>query len=169
MTMYLDATRLTFELESNEITRSRILINRDHIVAIEEAARGIYIATVNGSKYLVEATYEDAIEAVNKQERTEEIQEELLVKIKEEYQELNEVQEVAKFNQLFFDPSTLKIGMEGTASQEVFDIIKGKPPEQELREITMIAKIVDDQPANEAARPPRRTKRRIRRYGRWPR
>ena len=87
MTMYLDATRLTFALESNEITRSRILINRGHIVAIEEAARGIYIATVNGSKYLVEATYEDAIEAVNKQERTEEIQEALLVKIKEEYKQ----------------------------------------------------------------------------------
>jgi uncharacterized protein YlzI (FlbEa/FlbD family) len=83
--MYLDATRLTFKLESDEITRSRLLINRDHIVTIEEAGSGIYIKTVNGSKYLVEATYEDAIEAVNKQERTEEIQEALLVKIKEEY------------------------------------------------------------------------------------
>ena len=86
MTMYIDATRLTFELESDEITRSRLLINRDHIVTIEEVPRGIHITTVNGSKYLVEATYEDAIEAINKQERTEEIQEELLVKIKEEYQ-----------------------------------------------------------------------------------
>ena len=85
MTMYIDATRLTFELESDEITRSRLLINRDHIVTIEEVPRGIHITTVNGSKYLVEATYEDAIEAINKQERTEEIQEELLVKIKEEY------------------------------------------------------------------------------------
>ena len=85
MTMYIDATRLTFELESDEITRSRLLITRDHITTIEEVARGIHITTVNGSKYLVEATYEDAIEALNKQERTEEIQEELLVKIKEEY------------------------------------------------------------------------------------
>lgn len=83
--------------------------------------------------------------------------------------ELNETQEVAKFNQLFFDPSTLKIGMEGTASQEVIDLIKGKQPEQELREITMVAKVIDDKPAHEAARPPRRTKRRIRRYRRWPR
>lgn len=39
MTMYLDATRLTFELESNEITRSRLLINRDHIVTIRSAPR----------------------------------------------------------------------------------------------------------------------------------
>lgn len=85
MTMYIDATRLTFELESDEITRSQLLINRDHIVTIEEVPRGIHITTVNGSKYLVEATYEDAIEAVNKQERTEQIQEELLVQIKEEY------------------------------------------------------------------------------------
>ncbi len=85
MTMYIDATRLTFELESDEITRSRLLINRDHIVTIEEVPRGIHITTVNGSKYLVEGTYEDAIEAVNKQERTEEIQEEFLIKIKEEY------------------------------------------------------------------------------------
>ena len=85
MTMYIDATRLTFELESDEITRSRLLINRDHIVTVEEVPRGIHITTVNGSKYLVEATYEDAIDAVNKQERTEEIQEELLVQIKEEY------------------------------------------------------------------------------------
>lgn len=64
MTMYIDATRLTFELESDEITRSRLLINRDHIVTIEEVPRGIHITTVNGSKYLVEATYEDAIEVV---------------------------------------------------------------------------------------------------------
>ena len=85
MTMYIDATRLTFGLESDEITRSRLLINRDHIVTIEEVPRGIHITTVNGSKYLVEAIYEDAIEAVNKQERTEQIQEELLVQIKEEY------------------------------------------------------------------------------------
>ena len=85
MTMYIDATRLTFELESDEITRSRLLINHDHIVTIEEVPRGIHITTVNGSKYLVEATYEDAIEVVNQKERTEEIQEELLVKIKEEY------------------------------------------------------------------------------------
>lgn len=84
-------------------------------------------------------------------------------------QELNEEQEVATFNQLFFDPSTLKVEAEGTVSQEVFDLIMGKQPEQELREITMVAKIVDDQPAHEAARPPRRTKRRIRRYRRWPR
>ena len=87
MTMYVDATRQTFALDSNEITRSRILINRAHTLATKQAARGIYIATVNGSKYLVEATYEDAIEAVNKQERAEEIQEELLVKIKEEYKQ----------------------------------------------------------------------------------
>ena len=85
MTMYIDATRLTFGLESDEITRSRLLINRDHIVTIEEVPRGIHITTVNGSKYLVEAIYEDVIEAVNKQERTEQIQEELLVQIKEEY------------------------------------------------------------------------------------
>ena len=85
MTMYIDATRLTFELESDEITRSRLLINRDHIVTVEEVPRGIHITTVNGSKYLVEATYEDAIDAINKQERHEEIQEELLVQIKEEY------------------------------------------------------------------------------------
>ena len=84
MTMYIDATRLTIGLES-EATRSRLLINRDHIVTIEEMAGGIHITTVNGSEYFVEATYEDAIEAINKQERTEEIQEELLVKIKEEY------------------------------------------------------------------------------------
>ena len=85
MTMYIDATRLTIGLESDEITSSRLLINRDHITTIEEVPRGIHITTVNGSKYLVEATYEDAIEAVNKQERTEEIQEKLLVNIKEEY------------------------------------------------------------------------------------
>lgn len=85
MTMYIDATRLTFGLENDEITRSRLLINRDHIVTIEEVPRGIHITTVNGSKYLVEAIYEDVIEAVNKQERTEQIQEELLVQIKEEY------------------------------------------------------------------------------------
>ena len=160
MTMYIDATRLTFELESDEITRSRLLINRDHITIIEEVARGIHITTVNGSKYLVEATYEDAIEAVNKQERTEEIQEELLVKIKEEYQRL-------------IDPDSLKSGlsveMEGTASQEVFELFTRKPPEQELREITMVAKIVDDKPAHEEARPPRRTRRRVRRFRRWAR
>ena len=86
MTMYLNATRLTFELENDEITRSRLLINRDNITTIEEVPRGIHITTVNGSKYLVEATYEDAIETINKQERTDEIQEALLVKIKEEYQ-----------------------------------------------------------------------------------
>lgn len=85
MTMYLDTTKLTFSLSSDKATRSRILINRDYIVTIEEASSGIYIKTVNGSEYLVEATYEDAIEAINKQERAEEIQEELLVKIKEEY------------------------------------------------------------------------------------
>lgn len=84
-------------------------------------------------------------------------------------QELNEAQEVATFNELYFDPSTLKIEVEGTASQEVFDLIMGKQPEQELREITMVAKIVDDKPAHEAARPPRRTRRRVRRYRRWPR
>ena len=76
MTMYIDATRLTFDRSA---IRSRLLINRDHIVTVEEVPRGIHITTVNGSKYLVEATYEDAIEAVNKQERTEEIQEELLL------------------------------------------------------------------------------------------
>ena len=75
MTMYIDAARLTIGLES-EVTRSRLLINRDHIVTVEEVPRGIHITTVNGYKYLVEGTYEDAIEAVNKQERTEEIQEE---------------------------------------------------------------------------------------------
>lgn len=85
MTMYLDATRLTFGLRSDKATRSRILINRDHIVTIEEADNCIYIRTVNGSEYLVEATYEDAIKAINQKERTEEIQEALLVKIKEEY------------------------------------------------------------------------------------
>ena len=37
MTMYLDATRLTFGLRSDKATRSRILITRDHIVTIEEA------------------------------------------------------------------------------------------------------------------------------------
>ena len=87
MTMYIDATRLTFGLRSDKATRSRILINRDHIVTIEEVPRGIHITTVNGYKYLEDGTYEDAIEAVNKQERTEEIQEELLVKIKEEYKQ----------------------------------------------------------------------------------
>ena len=61
MTMYIDANRLTFD---PKITRSRMLINRDHIVTIEEVPRGIHITTVNGSKYLVEVTYEDAIEAV---------------------------------------------------------------------------------------------------------
>lgn len=85
MTMYLDATRLTFGLMSDKATRSRILINRDHIVTVEEVPRGIHITTVNGSEYLVEATYEDAIKAINQKERTEEIQEALLVKIKEEY------------------------------------------------------------------------------------
>lgn len=89
-------------------------------------------------------------------------------KRQEDYQELNEAQEVAKFNQLFFDPSTLKVGMEGTASQEVIDLIVGKQPEQELREITMVAKVIDDKPAHEAARPPRLTKRRVRRYRQWP-
>ena len=74
---------------------------------------------------------------------------------------------------LKIDPEILKGGLsvelEGTASKEVFDLIVGKPPE--LREITMVAKIVDDQPASEheAARPPRRTRRRVRRYRRWPR
>ena len=88
-------------------------------------------------------------------------------------QELNETQEVATFNQRFFDPSTLnnplKVELDGIASREVFDLIMRKPPEQELREITMVAKIVDDKPAHEAARPPRRTRRRVRRYRRWPR
>ena len=88
-------------------------------------------------------------------------------------QEDDEAQDLAKFNQRFIDPESLKGGLsvelEGTASQEVFDLIMGKPPEQELREITMVAKIVDDQPAHEAARPPRRTRRRVRRYRRWPR
>ena len=87
--------------------------------------------------------------------------------------ELNETQEVATFNQRFFDPSTLNnplnVELEWIASREVFDLIKGKPPEQELREITMVAKFVDDKPAHEAARPPRRTRRRVRRYRRWPR
>ena len=81
-----------------------------------------------------------------------------------------EAQDLEKYNQRFFDPDSLKSGLsvelEGTASQEVFDLIMGKPPEQELREITMVAKIVDDQPAHEEARPPRRTRRRIRRYRR---
>ena len=84
-----------------------------------------------------------------------------------------ETQDLAKFNKRFIDPDSLKSGLsvelEGTASQEVFDLIMGKQPEQELREITMVSKIVDDQPAHEAARPPRRTRRRIRRYRRWPR
>ena len=83
-------------------------------------------------------------------------------------QELNETQEVATFNELYFDPSTLKVEVEGTASKEVFDLIMGKPQEQE-REITMVAKIVDDKPAHEAARQPRRTRRRVRRYRRWTR
>ena len=74
MTMYIDATRLTFGPSKNEATRSRLLINRDHIVTIEEMAGGIHITTVNGSEYFVEATYEDEIDAINKQERTEEIQ-----------------------------------------------------------------------------------------------
>ena len=85
MTMYIDATRLTFGLESDEITRSRLLINRDHIVTIEDKPGCISITMTNGSKYYVEATYEDAIKAINQKERTEEIQEALLVKIKEEY------------------------------------------------------------------------------------
>ena len=84
-----------------------------------------------------------------------------------------EAEDLAKYNQRFIDPDSLKGGLsvelEGTASQEVFDLIMKKPPEQELREITMVAKIVDDQPAHEAARPPRRTRRRVRRYRRWPR
>ncbi|WNI00520.1 hypothetical protein vbSpy7_20 [Streptococcus phage vb_Spy_7] len=88
-------------------------------------------------------------------------------------EEDQEAQNLAKYNQRFIDPESLKGGLsvelEGTASQEVFDLIMGKPPEQELREITMVAKIVDDQPAHEAARPPRRTRRRVRRYRRWPR
>ena len=82
--MYLDTTRINFGLV-DETKRSRLLINRDHIVTIEEKQGCISITMTNGSKYLVEGTYEDAIEAVNKQERTEEIQEELLVQIKEEY------------------------------------------------------------------------------------
>ena len=81
-----------------------------------------------------------------------------------------EAQDLEKYNQRFFDPDSLKSGLsvelEGTASNEVFDLIIGKQPEQELREITMVAKIVDDQPAHEAARPPRRTRRRVRRYRR---
>ena len=87
-----------------------------------------------------------------------------------------EQQDVAESDRLFIAPPSLKacssVELEGTASREVFDLIMGKPPEQELREITMVAKIVDDQPAHEAARPPRpprRTRRRIRRYRRWPR
>ena len=84
-----------------------------------------------------------------------------------------ETQDLAKFNKRFIDPDSLKNGLsvelEGTASQEVFDLIMGKQPEQELREITMVAKIVDDQPAHEAARQPRRTRRRVRRYRRWTR
>lgn len=90
MTMYLDTTRLIFKdilLENNETKRSRLLINRDHIVTIEEKPGCISITMTNGSKYYVEATYEDAIEAINKKERTEEIQEALLVKIKEEYKQ----------------------------------------------------------------------------------
>ena len=183
MTMYIDATRLTIGLES-EATRSRLLINRDHIVTIEEVPRGIHITTVNGSKYLIEATYEDAIDAVNKQERkTKEARD----RVAKEVSQLNldlaawskrqeddeESQDLAKSNQVFIYTESLKSGLsvelEGTASQEVFDLIMGKRPEQELREITMVAKIVDDQPAHEAARPPRRTRRRIRRYRRWPR
>ena len=81
-----------------------------------------------------------------------------------------EAQDLEKYNQRFFDPDSLKSGLsvelEGTSSKEVFDLIMGKQPEQELREITMVAKIVDDQPAHEAARPPRRTRRRVRRYRR---
>ena len=81
-----------------------------------------------------------------------------------------EAQDLEKYNQRFFDPDSLKSGLsvelEGTASKEVFEVIMGKTPEQELREITMVAKIVDDQPAHEAARPPRRTRRRVRRYRR---
>ena len=84
-----------------------------------------------------------------------------------------EAQDIAKSNQVLIDTESLKSGLsvelEGTASQEVFDLIMGKPQEQELREITMVAKIVDDQPAHEEARPPRRTRRRVRRYRRWPR
>ena len=87
MTMYLDATRLTFCLSGDKATRSRILINRDHIVTIEEADNCIYIRTVNGSEYLVEATCEDAIKEINQKERNEEIQKAKLVKIKEEYKE----------------------------------------------------------------------------------
>ena len=50
MTMYIDATRMTFGPSKNEATRSRLLINRDHIVTIEEIAGGIHITTVNGSE-----------------------------------------------------------------------------------------------------------------------
>lgn len=88
-------------------------------------------------------------------------------------EEDQEAQDLEKYNQRFIDSDSLKSGLsvelEGTASKEVFDLIMGKPPEQEMREITMVAKIVDDQPAHEAARPPRRTRRRVRRYRRWPR
>ena len=45
MTMYIDATRLTIGLES-EVTRSRLLINRDHIVTVEEVPRGIHMVQI---------------------------------------------------------------------------------------------------------------------------
>lgn len=66
------------------------------------------------------------------------------------------------FDRLYFDPSTLNNPL------EVFDLIMGKQPEQELREITMVAKVIDDKLAHEAVRPPRLTKRRVRRYRQWP-
>ena len=77
--------------------------------------------------------------------------------------------EVAKirFEDNEYDVHTVEL--EGTVSQEVFDLIMGKQHEQEHREITMVAKIVDYQQTHEAARPPRRTRRRVRRYRRWPR
>ena len=57
-----------------------------------------------------------------------------------------EAQDLEKYNQRFFDPDSLKSGLsvelEGTASNEVFDLIIGKQPEQELREITMVASVL---------------------------
>ena len=56
-------------------------------MTIDEKPGCISITMTNGLEYYVVATYEDAIEAINKKERAEEMQEALLVKIKEEYKQ----------------------------------------------------------------------------------
>ena len=102
----------------------------------------------------------EALEAENeelrwaKDEATETERKELRKEIKRLQQQADE--RLESYAERTYQLIAAQQELEGTASKEVFDLIMGKPPEQELREITMVAKTVDDQPAHEAARPPRR-------------